>query len=193
MIKLQQQRNQLVAAIESCVLKDTCTYKPPSDLGVLFLEDIITADSFVLDCSYKQFNGSDIQGKPIKADVVTNISVNLRGAVRMADFVSVKAATLARFGPDAGTLHIIPTFPALTLSATHQGNARISATLDNAILHPDVSVTAGSIAVNNLADLTQQRDFLQNSVYSIAMQAKNGLTIQNTVGPPYGGECPITR
>jgi hypothetical protein len=190
LLMLSQQRTQLIGAIESCVLNDSCSYVLPADLGVLFLEDIVTADSVKLECSYKRFDTSDHQ---VKINVLTNAAVVLRGHARLTDYVSLPTAILSRFGPEPkGPLRMVTTFQGFAMTPVGaDGTVKVLAQIDNQIFVPDVSIGVGTIVVNNLEDLTRLRQGILSSVYSIGMQAKNGLFIQNVVGPPYGGDCPL--
>ncbi|WP_091137655.1 hypothetical protein [Nitrosospira sp. Nsp14] len=192
--KINGVRSNLVNAIEQCVLNDDCGYIPPNDLGILYLEDIITADTLTLDCSYTKYDITDTQGKIRSTDVLYGIAVNLKGRIRLADFVSVENAIVARFGPDSQTTKFNPGFLGVSVSQPDQaGNARIAATLDYRGFKPDVVNSGGTIALNNQKEITEGRETLQNSIFSISIQAKNGMSIINTVGPAFGGNCPITR
>lgn len=191
---LKATRKQLIAAIERCVLEDKCEYKMPEDLAVLYLEDVLQPDKLVMECSYKHFQVLGPNGQPNDTAVLTAISVTLAGKVRLADYVGMRSATLSRFGPDSKSIGILPGFASLSLSATDEaGMARIVATLDHKNTKTEAKMDAGTVVVSNLAEVTAMRDLLQNSIYGVGVQAKNGLSIMNTVGPPYGGDCPVIR
>jgi hypothetical protein len=192
--RLTQERNNLIATIEDCVIKDQCSYKTPSDLAILFLEDVISVRSLNMECGYSRYSFTDVSGQARTTDVLTNISVNLRGDVRLAEFVSVKNALLNRFGPDTQAIQLSPGFSAVSMSEVDaNGNARITATLDYRAIQPEVVQAAGTVSVSNISAISKLRETIQGSVYMLSFQAKNGLSILNTVGPPFGGDCPSLR
>jgi len=159
------------------------------------LEDIIQPEKVLLDCSYKYFKVVGPDGRPNNTQVLTAITVTLAGKVRLADYIGLRSATLSRFGPDTQSISIIPGFAALSVSATDEksGTARIVATLDHRNTRTDARVDAGTVVISNISDVTAMRDLLQNSIYSVGIQAKNGLSVMNTLGPPFGGDCPVVR
>ena len=73
------------------------------------------------------------------------------------------------------------------------GFVRVLAQLDNQIFRPEVTASAGTVAITNLDALQAKHQRLLSSVYAIEMQAKNGMFIRNTVGPPFGGNCPVQK
>lgn len=187
-------RANLLGVLETCVTKDYCPRLEEGRIDVLFVEDILLPDSFELGCGYSSFESVGENGRGTKAQVLSSISVNFRGRVRLAEYVSVETALINRFGADVSGVHLIPQF--VSYSSTFpdkSGVARISAIVDFKVLHPQVETSNGNVYVRNVDDLTRERDVLQNSVYGISMQAKNGLSIVNTIGPPFGGNCPAVR
>ncbi len=193
LLALRQQRNQLVAAIEACVVSDQCSYQMPADLALLFVEDIVSPESVALDCSYKRFDSGDGQ---VKVNVLTNAAVVLRAKARLTDYVALPVALLSRFGPEAEgePVKMATTFQAFAMSApAADGSVRILAQIDNQIFKPEVTTSAGTVVINNLDALQGRHQRLLSSVYAIEMQAKNGMFIRNTVGPPFGGGCPVQK
>ncbi|RKR25795.1 hypothetical protein C8C93_1019 [Acidovorax sp. 93] len=193
LLSLRQQRNQLVTAIEACVVNDQCSYKLPAELAVLFVEDIVAPESVTLDCSYKRFDSGDGQ---VKVNVLTNAAVVMRAKARLTEYVALPVALLSRFGPEADgePLKMSTTFQAFAMSApAADGFVRVLAQLDNQIFRPEVTASAGTVAITNLDALQAKHQRLLSSVYAIEMQAKNGMFIRNTVGPPFGGNCPVQK
>lgn len=193
LLALRQQRGQLVTAIEVCVLSDQCSYRLPQDLGLLFVEDIVAPESVALDCSYKRFDSGDGQ---VKVNVLTNAAVVLRAKARLTDYVALPVALLSRFGPEpeGEPMKMTTTFQAFAMSApAADGSVRVLAQIDNQIFRPEVTTSPGSVTIENLASLQARLQRMLGSVYSIEMQAKNGIFVRNTVGPPFGGNCQVQK
>ncbi|MCX4175641.1 MULTISPECIES: hypothetical protein [Paraburkholderia] len=190
LISLRSQRTELVNGIEACAIYDKCDYVMPAELSALFADDIVTADTVKLDCSYKRYDTADHK---VKLNVLTNAAVVVRGRARLTEYVSLPTAILSRFGPEPNApMQMVTAFQAFAMSAVGaDGTSRIVAQVDNVIFTPDVSIATGTITINNLSEMTIQRQNLLASVYGIGIQAKNGMFTQNTVGPPYGGDCPL--
>lgn len=194
--QLKGVRLNIVSYIEDCVLRDVCSYMPDKNLDLLFVEDVIRPDKLVLSCRYKRYSTPvDEAGNRVMQDILTNISVELDGKVRFSDYVSVGGAILSRFGPNDDSVTVIPEFPSLALSKTDEsGESRIRAILDYKVVLPDVEVTSGTIVVRNRQDLDKVKNYFQESLYSVSMQSKkNNVSIINTLGPPFGGDCPVVR
>ena len=191
-LKLASYRSQLVAAVESCVLRDACTYAPPKELGVLFAEDIIAPDALKLQCLYRRFDSLD--GK-VSINVLNNAAVVLRGKARLTQFVSLPTALLTRLGPvSIPPRPMVTAWQAVSLSQRDSaGNARILDQLDNQTFKPAVDVSTGDVTVTNEAVLASALADMLDSIYLISIQGQNGLFVQNAVGPPYGGDCPLKK
>jgi hypothetical protein len=71
------------------------------------------------------------------------------------------------------------------------GTARIKAQLDTIRFNPKVELSVNSVKVVNMDDIVTARKRLLGSIYGLEIQAKNGLVIMNSVGPPFGGNCPV--
>jgi hypothetical protein len=191
-LKLRSYREQLVAAVEACVLHDTCTYKPPKELGVQFAEDIIVPDTISLQCLYKRFDSLD---RKVSVNVLNNAAVVLRGKARLTQFVSIPTAILTRLGPDSTPPRtMVTSWQALATSEPDaNGMVKVLAQVDNQTFDPDVTISKGAVPVNNEQELSGVLDDILGSIYVINMQGTNGLFVQNAVGPPFGGDCPFKQ
>lgn len=193
-LKLRAYRSQLVSAIEACTLTDVCTYQAPKDLGMLFAEDIITLESLKLQCTYKRFDSGD---KRVKLNVLSYAAVVLRGDARLPQFVDLPTALINRLGPESQPPRTIKSawvaYSGFEPAKDAEGKFRFLGQLDYEIFRPEVDVSAGTVVVRNEAQMARLRADMLASLYSINMQAKNGVFVQNLVGPPFGGECPLTQ
>lgn len=186
--KLKLQRANLVTLVEGCVLNDTCPYLNPAGLDVLFLEDIIVPESFELSCFYKRFDS--ISGN-IKTNVLDSAALILRAQARLSDFVSVPNAIVSRLA-DHGSGVGSSMFQSVAISEPDAyGTARIKAQLDTIRFNPIAELSVNSVKVVNMDDIVAARKRLLGSIYGLEIQAKNGLVVMNSVGPPYGGNCPV--
>lgn len=174
------------------MLRDACTYAPPKELGVLFAEDIIAPDALKLQCLYRRFDSLD--GK-VSINVLNNAAVVLRGKARLTQFVSLPTALLTRLGPvSIPPRPMVTAWQAVSLSQRDSaGNARILDQLDNQTFKPAVDVSTGDVTVTNEAVLASALADMLDSIYLISIQGQNGLFVQNAVGPPYGGDCPLKK
>lgn len=189
-LELRAYRKQLVDAIENCVLRDECNYTPPSSLAVLFLEDVILPESLKLQCSYQRFDSKD--GK-VKLNVLNDAAVILRGSARLTDYIGLQNAFLGRVEPETvPPRKVYTSWQAFSASQpASDRTVRIFAQLDNQKFGPEVSIGESTVVVTNESDMVRLMSSMLNSIYLVNMQAKSGMFIQNSVGPPFGGDCPL--
>ena len=189
-LELRSYRKQLVEAIENCVLRDNCGYTPPASLAVLFLEDVILPDSLKLQCSYQRFDSKD--GK-VRLNVLNDAAVILRGNARLTDYIGLQNAFLGRVEPETiPPRKVYSTWQAFSASQpAADKTVRILAQLDNQKFGPEVSIGDSTVIVTNESDMIKLMNSMLNSIYLVNMQAKSGVFIQNSVGPPFGGDCPL--
>lgn len=188
--KLKTSRQQLVALVEDCVLNENCQYVAPPNLDVLYLEDIIQPESFELSCFYERFDSTT---GSVKTNVLSNAALVLKGKARLTKYVSVQNAIVTRL-VDTGTGTVSPIFQTFSMSAPDaEGTARFLAQLDSYHFMPVAQLAANTVTVTNLQDIVMKRRKLLDAIYGLEMQAANGQTVLNSVGPAFGGNCPVQK
>lgn len=188
--KLKTIRQQLVALVEDCVLNENCQFVAPPNLDVLYLEDVIQPESFELSCFYERFDSTT---GSVKTNVLSNAALVLKGKARLTKYVSVPNAIVTRL-VDTGTGTVSPSFQAFSMSAPDaEGTARFLAQVDSYHFKPVAQLAANTVTVTNLQDIVIKRRKLMDAIYGLEMQAANGQTVLNSVGPAFGGNCPVQK
>lgn len=188
--RLRQTRTQLVTLIENCVLNDDCKFVAPPSIDVLYLEDVIQPDSFELSCFYDRF---DSTSGNVKVNVLSNAALVLRGKARLTKYVSVPNAIITRLA-DTGTGSGSPIFQTFAMSEPDaNGTARFLAQVDSVYFRPVAQIAASTVTITNLNEIVEARRKLTTSIYGLEMQAVNGETVLNSVGPAFGGNCPVQK
>ena len=186
--KLKLQRSNLVTLVEKCVLKDDCPYVAAARLDVLYVEDIVQPDTFEMNCYYKRF---DSNSGNIKTNVLNTAALVLTGKARLTNYVSVPTAIVSRLG-DTGVGSGSPIFQSFSMAVPDaMGTARFKAQLDTIYFNPTANITDNAVTVTNLNDIVAARKRALGSIYGLEIQARNGQTVMNSVGPAYGGDCPV--
>lgn len=190
-VNLRSYRGRLVDAIEACALRNECTYQPPKALGVLFAEDILTDTNVVLKCTYTRYNTPD---GSIGVNVITNAAAILSGKARLVSHVGLSTVILTRLGPTSTAVRPMVTrwLSLSTKPNDRTDTAEILAQIDNQTFREVVETSAGAIRLVNEDQMNRALQDMLRSVYTIEIQYDNGISVVNTVGPPFGGNCPLT-
>lgn len=158
----------------------------------MFAEDIISDSSVELSCSYTRFNSAD---GGVALNVLNNAAVVVRGKARLTEFVSLPTAFISRLGPSSPPRAMVTHWQSLSMSTPpdSDGDVRLIGQIDNQIFKPDVEVGAGGVVIKNEDEISSIVAAMLGSIYAIDMQGKNGFFVQNAVGPPFGGKCPVRQ
>lgn len=189
-------RQLLVTKIKECVEGGSCIPPAAIDKPILFLEDLIPAPELRLSCNYSAYRITNQRGGFDLLEVLNSISVNLQARVRHAAFVSIDNALIRKIRPNGDPFDVTPRFTQFARSDTSSdGSMRIFGTLDYLIfdLRDFISISGDSVTLSNVDGIVAKLEEFKNTLYSLDLQAENGLSLPQPLGFPFANTCVAYR
>ena len=190
--KITLLRDTLAKMYQRCRNNGDCSGEIPSTIDGVILEDILTNAEFKMECIHSYSHEDVINGQVAdRFRYLSSMAVFWKGDVNFLKSIEPDTARVSMITPDF-VMHQLPFEPTrsqLIRAEPNGDRGRLLLDLHRESIDPSKVINDGEISLDALRDA---RSRVAQSVFVIRYKTINGNEIEQALGKPGIGGCPIT-